>query len=381
VEEITRMRPLTHAEEKELKRQKRLIKNRESAQASRQRKKSYIDELEAEITKLKQENGFLNSQVGNLSVENRTLREELNKIQTLVKKTGASIINTMLPRSVSGQTPSKPMEHPVVGSSISPRGPTQKAKAGVCLLILLFSFGLFFNAERGPVKPVSPANAIARILEATPAMAAGSAKMFLHGDRGAANGGRKLLEADIHSIPPDAPQVEKPSFETATSSFRQAPHKITINDKQRPDYKQSVTAPASSYHEEVAHRTRDKEAHLGVNFMEFMNESINSNVSEMEDAEVKKWFSDRLRIRPNTAFFSVSDFQQIIPPNVQPFDSNAPFFVSLLVPASSFVNQLPSGSHLVDDSVIEVVAQVVDVNRTSLNLGEVMGIRQVPIVA
>jgi hypothetical protein len=373
VEEITRVRPLTYAEEKELKRQKRLIKNRESAQASRQRKKSYIDELEAEIKKLKQENTLLSSQVHGLSSENKGLREELQKIQTLLKKTGTTIINTLTPKTLPVQTPSL--------GSVSPRGPTQKAKAGVCLLILLFSFGLFFNVERGPVKSVSPAgNAIARIVERSPAMAAGPAKLFFNGNEGGGNG-RRLLETQLS--PDGGPReeyparIEQPAFETSNGKGHS--HKITINERsQRPDYKQSVTT-ASSYYEEV-HRTRDKEAHLGVNFMEFMNESINSNVSEMEDVEVRKWFTDRLRVRPNTAFFSVSDFQQIIPPNMQPFDSNAPFFVSLLVPASSFTNQLSDGS-VVDNSMIEVTAQVVNVNHTTLNLDEVNRIRQIPIVA
>jgi len=376
VEQITTVRPLTYAEEKELKRQRRLIKNRESAQASRQRKKSYIDELEAEISKLKQENSFLTSQVNNLSTENRTLREELLKIQTLVKKTGTTIINSLVPKAAP--TTNKPAEYATLGSSISPRGPTQKAKAGVCLLILLFSFGLFFNAGRGPVKSVPTGNAMVRVLESAPAMAAGS--MFFGGERGL-GAGRKLLEASNHqhSIPPDVPQVaptaqiEKPAFEAPSRSKHTPPaHKITIN--------QAPTTPAASYYEEV-HRTRDKEAHLGVNFMEFMNESINGNVSEMEDVEVKKWFSDRLKVRPNTAFFSVSEFQQIIPPNAQPFDSNAPFFVSLLVPARSLTQQLPADGQAVDNSVIEVIAQVVDVNQTNLNLDEVTRIKQVPIVA
>jgi len=212
-------------------------------------------------------------------------------------------------------------------------------------------------------------------------MVAGSAKIFLDGNKG-----RRLLEQDLHTAPPDAlqdlpAQIEQPAFEVSSVKGSTPNHKITINGRSsRPPHKQSGTSPASSYYEEIG-RTRDKEAHLGVNFMEFMNESINSNVSEMEDAEVRRWFSDRLRVRPNTAFFSVSDFQQIIPPNMQPFDSNAPFFVSLLVPARSLANQLSSDGSVVENSVIEVIAKVVDVNQTTLNLDEVIGIRQVPIVA
>ena len=48
-------RPLTADEQKKFKRQRRLIKNRESAQLSRMRKKAYVDELEKQIADLNEE--------------------------------------------------------------------------------------------------------------------------------------------------------------------------------------------------------------------------------------------------------------------------------------------------------------------------------------
>ena len=44
-------RPLTADEQKKFKRQRRLIKNRESAQLSRMRKKAYVDELEKQVAR------------------------------------------------------------------------------------------------------------------------------------------------------------------------------------------------------------------------------------------------------------------------------------------------------------------------------------------
>eukprot|EP01095_Lingulamoeba_sp_RSL-Kostka_P010821 TRINITY_DN3981_c0_g1_i2.p1 TRINITY_DN3981_c0_g1~~TRINITY_DN3981_c0_g1_i2.p1 ORF type:complete len:264 (+),score=71.39 TRINITY_DN3981_c0_g1_i2:162-953(+) len=52
---IAQQRPLSAEEERQLKRQRRLIKNRESAQLSRQRKKKYIEDLETKVTQLSRE--------------------------------------------------------------------------------------------------------------------------------------------------------------------------------------------------------------------------------------------------------------------------------------------------------------------------------------
>ncbi len=49
----------------------RLIKNRESAQLSRERRRAYIDQLEARIRQLESENG-------QLKAENTTLRTSLH---------------------------------------------------------------------------------------------------------------------------------------------------------------------------------------------------------------------------------------------------------------------------------------------------------------
>jgi len=395
IEQITKVRPLSHAEEKEVKLQRRLIKNRESAQASRQRKKAHVDELEAQIHILKQHNSQLSTQVNQLVHENKSLREELQKLHTLVKKT---VVGNVIP-DVQAMRPIQPKHPEQHGSHATPAA---KANAGVCLLIVLFSFGLFFNLERGPARAylAQSKSLIPKVIEAAPGMALGP-KVFFSGEANSVRGGmnRRLLEetrepqrqlpsepvVTAPQVPVATEQIVKPVFEAPHKHANTPVHKITINDRSSQmgnvDMKRrTVQTPAASYYEEIAERKKD--AHLGVNFVEFMNESINSNVSEMQDGEMRKWFSDRLKVRPNTAFFTVSDFQQIIPPNAQPFDSNSPFFVSLLVPASSLMNGLPStAGHVVDNSVFEVIAQVVDVNRTSMNLDEVTKIRQVPIVA
>jgi hypothetical protein len=61
-------------EEKQLKRQKRLIKNRESAQLSRLRKKIYIEELERKVTSLNSDTENLSRQVSQLQSDKKKLQ-------------------------------------------------------------------------------------------------------------------------------------------------------------------------------------------------------------------------------------------------------------------------------------------------------------------
>jgi regulator of replication initiation timing len=77
VRQLTAQRELTAEELKELKRQRRLIKNRESAHASRQRKKNYVEALEAQVASLATENANLKERITSLSTENTKLKEEV----------------------------------------------------------------------------------------------------------------------------------------------------------------------------------------------------------------------------------------------------------------------------------------------------------------
>jgi regulator of replication initiation timing len=87
-------RPLTEEEERQLKRQRRLIKNRESAQLSRQRKRMFIEELESQVSGLQADNRDLVKQVASLTSENQTLKDELKNLQALIKQPG---MGTALP--------------------------------------------------------------------------------------------------------------------------------------------------------------------------------------------------------------------------------------------------------------------------------------------
>ncbi|XP_047432530.1 cyclic AMP-responsive element-binding protein 3-like protein 1 isoform X2 [Mugil cephalus] len=84
--------PLTKSEEKALKRVRRKIKNKISAQESRRKKKEYVECLEKKVESYTSENSDLWRKVENLETANRSLLQQLQKLQSLIS-------GKVLPRS------------------------------------------------------------------------------------------------------------------------------------------------------------------------------------------------------------------------------------------------------------------------------------------
>uniref|UniRef100_A0A3B4VR72 cAMP responsive element binding protein 3-like 1 n=1 Tax=Seriola dumerili TaxID=41447 RepID=A0A3B4VR72_SERDU len=76
--------PLTKSEEKALKRVRRKIKNKISAQESRRKKKEYVECLEKKVENYTSENSDLWRKVENLETANRSLLQQLQKLQSLI---------------------------------------------------------------------------------------------------------------------------------------------------------------------------------------------------------------------------------------------------------------------------------------------------------
>ncbi|XP_064489800.1 cyclic AMP response element-binding protein A-like isoform X2 [Ornithodoros turicata] len=76
--------PLTKAEERSLKKIRRKIKNKISAQESRRKKKEYMDSLEKKVETLTSENQEYKKRLELLENNNRTLMSQLQRLQVLL---------------------------------------------------------------------------------------------------------------------------------------------------------------------------------------------------------------------------------------------------------------------------------------------------------
>ncbi|XP_031419167.1 cyclic AMP-responsive element-binding protein 3-like protein 3-A isoform X2 [Clupea harengus] len=108
--------PLTKYEEKILKKIRRKIRNKHSAQESRKKKKEYIDGLEARMAACSAQNQELQRKVFQLEKNNTSLMEQLRRLQNLV-----------------------------MSSSNKP------AQTGTCILVLLLSFSLILFPSLKPL--------------------------------------------------------------------------------------------------------------------------------------------------------------------------------------------------------------------------------------
>ncbi|XP_043935667.1 cyclic AMP-responsive element-binding protein 3-like protein 4 isoform X2 [Protopterus annectens] len=86
--------PLTKAEERILKKVRRKIRNKQSAQDSRRRKKEYIDGLESRVTACSLQNMELHKKVEQLEKNNMSLVAQLRKLQSLIKQTSSKAAQT-----------------------------------------------------------------------------------------------------------------------------------------------------------------------------------------------------------------------------------------------------------------------------------------------
>jgi len=102
----------------------------------------------------------------------------------------------------------------------------------------------------------------------------------------------------------------------------------------------------------------------GTPIIDFINESSPGNTSEDDDKFAKYFDEQKIKRRPNTAYFTCTDFHQLSIPNSEPLDPDSPLFISLLLPSFSLggenVPLLSNGDS--SNAFVEINCQVVDVN-------------------
>ncbi|XP_032990313.1 cyclic AMP-responsive element-binding protein 3-like protein 3 isoform X2 [Rhinolophus ferrumequinum] len=110
--------PLTKYEERVLKKIRRKIRNKQSAQESRKKKKEYIDGLETRMSAYTAQNQELQRKVLHLEKQNLSLLEQLKKLQAIVVQST-----------------------------------NKSAQAGTCIAVLLLSFALIVLPSISPFAP------------------------------------------------------------------------------------------------------------------------------------------------------------------------------------------------------------------------------------
>jgi hypothetical protein len=324
VRQLMAQRELTPAEIKELKRQRRLIKNRESAQASRQRKKNYVGTLEAQVASLANENANLKERITSLATENARLKEEVSFLNDLIKKTpglstlfnsGLQMLSSVGKVQNSKQTPPQLLS-------------TNARAAGVVLLVLLFSFGLFLSPSQFPQEQslMAPWS---------------SPQPQLQGVNRILKGDSRFREASS-------------SGDSPLSSLRNT-HNFNSERLQR----------AFLWHRQFALSENSSQSSLSTTRL--LDESRVTSVRPTEDEGVSSLVDGVRRNitpwKPNTTYLMCSDIRHVAPPDPLPRDGKSPMFLAFLIPLSSLSTSTDTTTTTANNNnLIEMMCQVIDIN-------------------
>jgi hypothetical protein len=366
LETLQQQRNLSLEEQKELKKQKRLIKNRESAQLSRERKRAYIDQLEQKVSQLTNENSQLRN-------ENASLRQALSQFQSTngllapkVEPTTQDVHRSKIDPQMQAQHATK-----IAGllntATIGGNRPSAVAKAGVCLLIVLFSFGLFMNASNH-----NPKNRLPFPVDNEPIP-----EIVPYPERSLKPIGyaRSLLEALPEVLDEDvdmddyAPALEDPAPRRPIEEHKHLPHPQEVSKHvpqliQPPIHVQPAGIFKVSYSPEPANflppepSGKHTHTHGGNNtYMLFLDPRPDLNEKMDDNSPVTPASSSDLQV-PSTSTFIKKVSDSILPPMI----------ISLVVP-SNIANGsnpfMPPDGVRSSDSLLEITCQVVDISITT----------------
>uniref|UniRef100_A0A5K3EWZ3 BZIP domain-containing protein n=1 Tax=Mesocestoides corti TaxID=53468 RepID=A0A5K3EWZ3_MESCO len=132
--------PLSKQEERNLKKIRRKIKNKISAQESRRKKKEYVETLEKRVEVYSQENSELKRRLDGLEGTNRSLLSQLRHLQQLVNK--ANLTSSVPTTSSTSSSVSA-----VKRSSNSNSNSFSSSTSSACLMVFLVCFAALFAGQ------------------------------------------------------------------------------------------------------------------------------------------------------------------------------------------------------------------------------------------
>jgi hypothetical protein len=367
------VRSLTSADQNELQRQRRLVKNRESAQLSRLRKKGYIGELEAQLTKLAAENDKLKTQNAALRSENERLKRTLSSTPTAIDVAAPPVPPVPVPPadSVAVDMDFDPAPVP------SARGSRRQRGAAVSLLLMLISFGALWNAgqrTRAPalnaastaLVPVGSGRALMSVAEdsspvaappviaqpaptATPAAAAAAAERVVVADAGDEQPfawlSREAWRINASHDTAKAPLKAENGFVSLLDLVAARP-KPDVRDvvQKRLEEQRRAPAPAQSYEEhkkQQHHQQRQKQ-------------EPQKTVQRIEAADAVAPWREASGPVPNATYWFTPQIRSL----KRGEDAT---LLGIMLPLSAFDDTIEAG---VDSPVIEVMCKVQSVHRT-----------------
>jgi len=303
--------PSPDEQDRQLKRQKRLIKNRESAQLSRQRKKVYIEELERKVVVLTEEKETLIKRNASLTKENQSLREEISQLKNNNSNGPLSNAAKKLAASKSAKA------------------------AGICLMIVLFSFGLFFNTTQRGLVQFEPA--IEGIPEVVPQRA--NARGF----------GRTL-----NSVNEDEKSKKETEEERLFEISEPSTPKDVLKENIFSGKKRSIKQETQEVNKKIKVEKIDSASIATHHHNTVATEKENNQLISLEQHNIQA--HQLSRQRPQTSYIYCPEAQHIIPASQT--EDGQPSVIALLVP-SDILNITAPGE---PPSLTEVTCQVLEMN-------------------
>jgi len=307
---------LPNAEKNEIRKQLRLVKNRESAQASRLRKKNYIDDLERRVSLLQSENTNLRQNINTLHNENTQLKSEVVYLKGVVNNSGLSKVLTQ-GASFFSKLSQQQAGHQQTSSGGKPAPALNARTTGVVLMVMLFSFGLLFNSPG--LNQLAPLPGKALVQDAA--------------QHRVLNHSNYKPTSEVRDVLAVLEQSEMP-----TQRIRQ------LVEKQR-------AMPDSTSHKVVDDRA-------GASKSATQSGAHTPGVELTEDALVMQW-------KANTTYLLCPEVKRLSPPSDAPSNDPAlPMQISFLIPSDALKEGAGDGAAGIPRSqrdLLEVTCQVVDV--------------------